>query len=570
MTQPGFPPMELIRKSKYLLFSLTLTHTLTIATVATAADLIISNAQIYTVNQSQSEAQAVVVADGKIVFVGDNKQALDWVSSETEVIDADGMMLLPGFIDTHNHVFEGASEVGGNCLLSPVKTLRDQRPELQACKNGIKKQGEWLIGYGHQLDALWGDSQNLNPREHLDKWFPDNPVVIMEESSHSMLVNSLALEKAGIDPNSEHPQGGRIMFAQDGKPNGVLFDNAGDIVMALAWNSFSNNFQVSYDGLLAGMDEAVSYGITTIGDGRLYWQRGWYEVWQQALKNDAINVRTLLRPWIYPDIPLDQQLNYLRGIVSFDKDSLLVVDQVKMYIDGVIHFGTAKVLKPYQWSWQLDLPYGLNYVSPKALPGFLSSLDEIGFGAHVHAIGDAGVRETLDAIEQARERGSKKIYSMTHLEMINPNDIDRFQSLRVHADFQAGAAYFSDTGWASFYVGRKRAKRMLAMREVFNTGANVTFSSDWTVNSINPLVAIANSVRLKNSKGLPDIKAAIQAATINGARALGLESVTGSIEAGKSADFVLLDRNIVKAKPSQIESASVIMTILQGKKVFVH
>ena len=127
MTQPGFPLMELIRKSKYLLISLTLTHALTIQTVAAAADLIISNAQIYTVNQSQPEAQAVVVADGQIVFVGDNKQALVWASSETEVIDADGMMLLPGFIDTHNHVFEGASEVGGNCLLSPVKTLERQQ-----------------------------------------------------------------------------------------------------------------------------------------------------------------------------------------------------------------------------------------------------------------------------------------------------------------------------------------------------------------------------------------------------------------------------------------------------------
>ena len=153
---------------------------------------------------------------------------------------------------------------------------------------------------------------------------------------------------------------------------------------------------------------------------------------------------------------------------------------------------------------------------------------------------DTGVRETLDAIEQARERGSKLTNSMTHLEMINPGDIDRFQSLVVHADFQAGAAYFAQIGWASFYVGRKRAMRILPMREVFNTGANITFFSEWTVNSI------------------------------NGACALGLESVTGSIETGKSADFFLLDRNIVKAKPSQIECASGIMTILQGEKVFVY
>ncbi len=567
MLLSGFPSVGRLKTLKYLLVSLTLA---TPSVAVNAADLIISNAQIYTVNQAQPEAHAVVVADGKIVFVGDNKQALDWASPETEIIDADGMMLLPGFIDTHNHIFEGASEAGGNCLLSPVKTLKGQRSELQACKNGIKKAGEWLIGYGHQLDALWGNSKNLNPRNHLDKWFPDNPVIIMEESSHSMMANSLALNKAGINKNSEHPQGGRIMFSQDGEPNGVLFDNAGDIVMELAWNSLSNNFQVSYDGLLAGMDAAVSNGITTIGDGRLYWRRGWYEVWQEASKNDALIVRTSLRPWIYPDVPLDQQINYLRGIASSDKNNLLVVDQVKMYIDGVMHFGTAKVLKPYKWSWQDYLPYGLNYISPKALPGLLKDLDKIGFGAHVHAIGDGGVRETLDAIQTARHQESKRIYSMTHLEMVDVSDFNRFQALDVHTDFQAGADYFADTQWASFYVGRNRARRMMPMREIYETGANVTFSSDWTVNSINPLVAIANSVRLKKSKGLPNIHAAIRAATINGARALGLESVTGSIEIGKSADFILLDRNIVRAKPNQIESTEVIMTILQGEKVFSH
>jgi predicted amidohydrolase YtcJ len=567
MLLSGFPSVGRLKTLKYLLVSLTLA---TPSVAVNAADLIISNAQIYTVNQAQPEAHAVVVADEKIVFVGDNKQALDWASPETEIIDADGMMLLPGFIDTHNHIFEGASEAGGNCLLSPVKTLKGQRSELQACKNGIKKAGEWLIGYGHQLDALWGNSKNLNPRNHLDKWFPDNPVIIMEESSHSMMANSLALNKAGINKNSEHPQGGRIMFSQDGEPNGVLFDNAGDIVMELAWNSLSNNFQVSYDGLLAGMDAAVSNGITTIGDGRLYWRRGWYEVWQEASKNDALIVRTSLRPWIYPDVPLDQQINYLRGIASSDKNNLLVVDQVKMYIDGVMHFGTAKVLKPYKWSWQDYLPYGLNYISPKALPGLLKDLDKIGFGAHVHAIGDGGVRETLDAIQTARHQESKRIYSMTHLEMVDVSDFNRFQALDVHTDFQAGADYFADTQWASFYVGRNRARRMMPMREIYETGANVTFSSDWTVNSINPLVAIANSVRLKKSKGLPNIHAAIRAATINGARALGLESVTGSIEIGKSADFILLDRNIVRAKPNQIESTEVIMTILQGEKVFSH
>ncbi len=536
--------------------------------IVNAADLIITQAQVYTANDDLPESQAVVVAKGKIVFVGDNKQAMTWVSPDTEVISAKGKMLLPGFVDTHNHVFEGASEADGGCLLSSTKTLSQQRSELTVCQKQINKPGDWVIGYGHQLYALWGNSVDLNPRRYLDRWFPENPVVIMEESSHSMLVNSLALKIVGIDANSPHPQGGRIMTGHNGQPNGVLFDNAGDIVMEHVWNSLSHNFQVSYKGLLAGMNVAVSHGITTIGDGRLYWRRGWYEVWQAAKKNDAIVTRVSLRPWIYPDLAFEQQLDYLRDIISTDKDALLIVDQVKMYIDGVIQFGTAKMLKPYQSSWQTDLPYGLNYIESNELPLLLENLDKAGYGAHIHAIGDAGVRETLDAIEAVRVKGSDKIYSMSHLELVDPDDFDRFVELDVHADFQAGAEYFEYTDWARFYIGNRRSLQMLPMRQIYETGANVTFSSDWTVNPINPLVAIANSVRLRDSKGLPDIHAAIQAATINGARALGLESVTGSIEVGKSADFVLLDRDIVNANAAQIESAKVIMTILQGEVVF--
>jgi predicted amidohydrolase YtcJ len=553
---------------KNLLAGLVLAFTVILPATSNASDLIITGSQVYTANDSQPEAQAVVVTDGKIVFVGDSKQAMTWALSDTEVISAKGKMLLPGFIDTHNHVFEGASEAGGGCLLSPTKSLSQQHSELTVCQKQIKKPADWVIGYGHQLHALWGNSVDLNPRKYLDQWFPQNPVVIMEESSHSVLVNSLALDIVGIDANALHPQGGRIMTTRDGQPNGVLFDNAGDIVMEQAWNSLSHNFQVSYEGLLAGMDIAVSNGITTIGDGRLYWRRGWYEVWQAALKNNAIITRVSLRPWVYPDLGFDLQLDYLRDIVATDMDALLVVDQVKIYIDGVLQFGTAKVLKPYQSSWQTDLPYGLNYIDPNTLPLLLERLNQAGYGAHIHAIGDAGVRETLDAIEAVRIKGSDKIYSMSHLELVDPDDYGRFVNLNVHADFQAGAEFFDETDWARFYIGNKRSLQMLPMRQIYETGANVTFSSDWTVNPINPLVAIANSVRLRESKGLPDIHAAIQAATINGARALGLESITGSIQVGKSADFVLLDKSIVNANVDQIESAKVIMTILQGEVVF--
>ena len=533
-----------------------------------ASDMVVMNAKVITVNDQQPYAEAFAIKDGHITFVGTNDEVKTHVADHTDVIDAEGLTVMPGFIDTHNHVFEGASEVGGECLLSPNKRLHKQKRELNDCKRGVKNPGDWVMGYGHQLDALWGNSADLNPRQFLDKIFPDNPVVIMEESSHSMIVNSPALSLVGIDENSDHPQGGRLMYDDVGNLNGVLFDNAGDIVMEHAWNSFGNNFQLSYDGLIAGMEESVKVGITTIGDGRLYWQRGWYAVWQEALRNDEIITRVSLRPWIYPDVDFDVQIAEIKKMASGDIHALLVANQVKMYIDGVLHFGTAKVLEPYKWSWQEHLPYGLNYIDPEQLPALLAQLEKIGFGAHIHAIGDGGVREVMDAIDHRRAQGSNQLYSLTHLEMMHENEILRFAELNVHADFQAGATFFDDTSWANFYINKSKVLQMIPMREIYETGANVTFSSDWTVNDINPLVAIANSLRLRKSKGLPDINAAIKAATINGAKALGLDTITGSIEVGKSADFVMLDTDLLKAKPRKIENAAVLLTVLKGEIVY--
>jgi hypothetical protein len=172
------------------------------------------------------------------------------------------------------------------------------------------------------------------------------------------------------------------------------------------------------------------------------------------------------------------------------------------------------------------------------------------------------------AVAAARQHGSGHLYSITHLELVAPSDHARFRQLDVHADFQAGAEFFEHHDWAARYIGTKRLAHMLPMRAIYDTGANVTFSSDWTINALNPLYAVANSVRLRRANGLPDVHAAIKAATLNGARALKLEEVTGSIEVGKSADFVILNRDISTSRPGQTEQAKVLATILAGEAVY--
>lgn len=532
---------------------------------AEPADTVIVDAKVYTANEKQPIAAAIAISNGKISYVGNAQGIEAFIDEQTDVISLPHRLVMPGFIDTHNHVFEGASNVGGNCELSKTASLNQQQHYLERCKKAVKQKGSWVIGYGFQLDALMDGEPSEHPVALLDRHFPDNPVVIMEESSHAMIANTLALKKAGFNSNSAHPSGGRIQFdEQSGQLTGILFDNAGDIVMNIAWKAQKDSFGSSFDGLLAGMEVAAQNGITTIGDGRMYWDRGWFKVWQQALRDKALLMRVSIRPWIYPDMPQQKQLKALKQFYNPNPWSPLVVNQVKMYVDGVLHFGTAKLSKPYKWSWQPDAPKGINYIGPDTLSGWLKNLNRIGYGAHIHAVGDAGITEALDAIASIRSTGGKKRYGLTHLELIRAKDIGRFTKLDVDADFQAGAEFFAQHDWVIPLIGSARAKQLLPMRKVFDTGANVTFSSDWTVNPINPLIAIANSLREKSRQGLPDIDEAIYASTLNGAYALGLEKVTGSIEVGKSADFVVLERDITHAAPAKIEKTEIMMTMYQG------
>lgn len=542
-----------------------------VAAVSTSniPDTVIVNGNVYTANPSERYAQAIAIHDGKIIFMGATRDVLELADDDTDVIDAKGRQVLPGFIDNHNHVFEAASEAGGSCELSPEATAVAQLPFLKLCKEDAEPN-QWVIGWGHTIDLILVEDSELTPLEVIDSLFPHQPVIIMEQTSHSMWVNSVALELAGIDKDTPDPQGGRIMRDEDtGESLGILIDNAGDIVIEQAWNSLNNKFAKSYNGLLNGLHESTENGITTIGDGRLYWKRGWYDVWKAAESAGELNVRVSLRPWIYPHVAKKEQLAFLKKVHSSEKESLLIVDQVKMYSDGILINGSAKLIKPYHFTYFPDSPYGFNYIPQKQMESWLTSLNKIGYGAHIHAIGDGAVRETLNAIESARKAGINRKYNMTHLEMVDKADVNRFKALNVDADYQIGSDYIGngDHDWAIPFVGKKRSHNLMPLRQLYDSGANVTLSSDWNVNPLSPLAGIANAIKLKKH-GLPSVEAAINAYTINAAKALGLTQVTGSIEVGKSADIVILDRNILGKKARDIAIAQVTHTILQGEVVY--
>ncbi|MFC1235002.1 amidohydrolase [Vibrio sp. F74] len=534
------------------------------ALALTRSDIILTNAIIY----GHENANTIVIRDGNIAFVGQKQSTDAYRNKNTTILDLEQAYVLPGFIDNHNHVFEAASEVGGNCELGMDASLEEQIPYLTACKKF--ESDSWLIGYGFSLEAILNEDGHSTPLEVIDRIFPTQPVILMEQTSHSMWVNSAALNLAGITKNSPEPQGGKFLKDKNsGELNGILFDNAGDIIMEMAWNNLENRFDQSYQGLMIGLEEASAHGITTIGDGRLYWKRGWYDVWQQAEKNGDLTARVSLRPWIYPTDSMAPQLAFLKKIQSNDNSRLLLVDQVKMYSDGIIINGTAKTLAPYLDTYIPDDPYGINYIPPHQMKTWLDALNNIGYSAHIHAIGDGAVRESLNAIEHARNQGSKKPYTLTHVELVNSKDVPRFAKLEVTADFQVGSEYVAlhDHQWAEAFIGVKRTHSLMNPKAIFNTGANVTLSSDWNVNEINPLVGIANSLKM-DSTGLPNVYSAINAYTINAAKSLGINDITGSIAVGKSADLVVLEKDITRLPVNDIAKTEILMTILQGDIVF--
>ncbi|USD39981.1 amidohydrolase [Vibrio sp. SCSIO 43135] len=528
------------------------------------ADSLLINANIY----GHPTANSVAITQGKISYIGSADGAATLKGSETEIIDLGNAFLLPGFIDNHNHVFEAASEAGGSCELLEGGTLSEQVPYLKDCREMSPTSG-WITGYGFTIENLLSSQDETTPLEVLDSLFPNQPVVFMEQTSHSMWVNSLAFELSGFNHESIDPPGGKILKTKSGKFNGILLDNAGDIVMETAWNSLPNQFDQSYQGLMAGLEEAAAHGITTIGDGRLYWKRGWLEVWKAAEKSGDLTARVSLRPWIYPEVGKKNQLEYLESIYTDDHSNLLLVNQVKMYSDGILVNGTAKVLAPYLTTYIPNQPYGLNYISPKDMTNWLSELAQIGYSAHIHAIGDGAVRESLNAVEAMREKGQKQRYTFTHVELVDKADVPRFAKLNVTADFQVGSDYvaYNDHTWAEAIIGIKKAKSMMNLSTMFDHQVNVTLSSDWNVHDINPLVGIANSMKMK-PYGLPDINAAIDAYTINAAYSLGLEELTGSIDLGKSADFVVLSDDITKMRLESIPNSRVLMTVLQGNVIY--
>jgi predicted amidohydrolase YtcJ len=277
----------------------------------------------------------------------------------------------------------------------------------------------------------------------------------------------------------------------------------------------------------------------------------------------------VLSLWEYHTLYEAQQWATFTALYQNKHDSFLKVNQIKFYSDGITHNATAALLEPYKDYFEEVGPLGLNYFDEARLTNYITQLSQVGFDAHIHAIGDRGVRESLNAIESAQKvTGQVGRHRLTHVEIVNDQDKPRFKQLNVTADFQLAGEFTHPENFHEMepLIG-SRAHEQLPVRDIYNTGANITLSSDWDVSSLSPFVGMQNALS-RGEQSLPNLKSVVEAYTINGAYVMGQETIAGSLEVGKAADFVVVDQNIFDVNVSDIAKTQVLSTVLEGEVVF--
>lgn len=541
------------------------------------ADLILTDGVIFTADANNQLAQALAIKDGLIIAVGQRDKVMSYAGQHTKIEALQGAMVLPGIHDSHVHVLEAGSEVGGNCWLEPVENFRDYGPQLKACARKARGS-EWLLAYGHDLEALMEATEH--PAQLLDQLVGDRPVAIMEQTSHSSWVNSKALSLAGYTRKTQDPSGGVIVRDAHGHPNGILLETASERIFDLALQPSQVAFELNYDGLLWSLEQLAQNGITSFSDARVYWKRGWMEVWKQAEKDGKLTARANLGLWAYPTMNDQEQLKILRSMYEYNPDGLLQVNQIKLYSDGIIHNTTAALKAPYvegSGPFPENLQnQGLNYFSQSRIQTYIESLQDVGFDFHIHAIGDRGVHEALNAIEAAQNYGNRHLkqrrntdyrHRLTHVEMIDDADLPRFSQLNVIADMQVAGEFTHPHNhkWQAPYIG-DRAYNAYRLNDLQQSGAKVVLSSDWTVSPLNPFIGIQSAV--DRGEQSITLRQAIKAYTINAAYLMRQENETGSLEVGKAADLIVIDRNLFEIKTSEISQTKVLLTMLEGETVW--
>lgn len=545
---------------------------------ASAADLVVTNGRVVTMDEALPEAEAVAMKDGRILAVGSAAEMQAHVGDGTEVVDAAGRLVIPGFIEGHGH-YGGLGDARMILDLTTTTSFDDIVAMVEDAASDAEP-GEWIRGRGWHQEK-WSSTPEPNVdgvpyHDALSAVSPDNPVMLTHASGHATFVNARALELAGIDATTPDPDGGTIVRGADGRATGLLRETASGLAGRTMQASTADMSDEERDARfrrqveLAGQ-EALAHGVTAFHDAGVGF--GTVDAFKRLADEGALPVRL----YVMIRAPNDQLRERLPDVrVDESGGGFLTVRSIKVSIDGALGSHGAWLLEPYS-----DLPSssGLNTVPVDDVEETARIALESGFQLNIHAIGDRANREVLDlyqaAWEEAGISGDTLRWRIEHAQHLHPDDIPRFAELGVIPSMQ-GVHATSDGPWVPEKLGDWRSETGAYMwRALWDTGAPVTNGTDVPVEPISPIASYYSMVsRMMNTgerfypgQALTRMES-LKAYTLNAAYSAFQEDVMGSITPGKYADLAILDRDILTIPEEEIPEARVDMTILGGEVVY--
>ncbi|MGE5703308.1 MAG: amidohydrolase [Clostridia bacterium] len=546
----------------------------TTASAIKGADVVIEDAKVYTVNKEMPWAEAIAIKDGEIVYVGTNNGVKKFKGTQTKVLDLDGKMVMPGMMDSHNHANYYVREMFSLSLFGK-SGLKDYQDALKAY---LEKHPDikFVQGMGWQTPLFPAKGPT---KEMLDSIAANIPVALTSEDGHSMWVNSKALELAGITKDTADPKDGLIeRDDKTGEPNGTLREGAKDLVTKILPTDYT---VAQYKEAIKGFEnKAASMGITEVHIPGLAVDSNAYKAFKELEAANDLHMRYRVS-FRGEAADIDKQLPVFLQERAKNQGSLFQTNSVKLFMDGVVEGGTAWLKESYAHKHDFT---GIPEMEPAVLNKAVVALDKEGFQVHVHSIGDKATSTVLDAFELAmKQNGTGDArHAITHIQLVSPEDVKRFGKLGVVADAQVfwhmqEKGYFEQS---VEFLGNERANHQYPLKSFQDAGAVFAVSSDYPVTvNWNPMQAIQIGVT-RMEIGETDEKRAlwpqervtvadmIQGLTRNAAYANFMEQEVGTIEAGKKADIIVLDKNLLEIPANQISETKVLLTLFEGKEVY--
>ncbi len=541
------------------------------------ADLVVLNGDIYTVDEQHPRVRAFAVKDRKFMALGSSAAIEQLVGAGTRVIDVGGRTVLPGLVDGHTHLSEGtglATGVDLSDIADPQEWLRIIREKI-----AIMEPGQWLVGgaWNHLLRA----DGELPTLQMLDSVAPDNPVILFDIDHHTYWVNSKAFEAAGMTRDTQVPEGGEIGLDQNGELSGILYESAGRLI---AESPALRAAEDPVAGLLAVVQKANSLGITSVHDMSLRFSENFLDllatgeltlrVWEGGFANDDPD-------FVDQFIARREQLRQRRDEVlaqQEDRGPLFELGYVKLMIDGVLSTRTAILKKPYSDKPDAHPAYQF---TPEQLSHHVIEANKADIPVSIHAVGDRGVAESVEAFASAREYPTSVPNRIEHIELIEAQDLQAMRANGIAASMQPRHANCCVGAYVLDRVGAQRTEtEAYVWKSMLDEGINLALGSDWPTSPLDPLAQLQDAQTRQSTyrdgslqqwdggRNALSFEQALHGYTQGSANLSGWRDQIGSISVGKWADFVILDRALPGEGFRDLRRLAVESTWLAGDEVY--